>query len=225
MKSTLLILALLFALPFSVQSQSLKTLNKPILADLDQVTPFQEGMAAVRRGNQWGFIDTVGNLVIDFRDDLVWNENPDAKDRGVLAVPYPRFRDGRCMFQALGDDDIPVYGFIDQEGKTVIPAEYLNLTEFQDGYAVGILVRKTFRGQNRFQLNIFEYSFMEGVLNPEGEMAWPIAERENILMQKRRYEMPGLTASLMGNELLAVETAPGQWEIRRMKLQPAIPQS
>ena len=129
------------------------------------------------------------------------------------------------MFQALGDDDIPVYGFIDQEGKTVIPAEYLNLTEFQDGYAVGILVRKTFRGQNRFQLNIFEYSFMEGVLNPEGEMAWPIAERENILMQKRRYEMPGLTASLMGNGLLAVETAPGQWEIRRMKLQPAVPQS
>ena len=124
------------------------------------------------------------------------------------------------MFEAKGDDDIPVYGFIDRTGKTVIAPEYLNLTEFKDGYAVGVFVKKTFRGKNKFQLNIFDYSFMEGVLNPAGEMVWPIGERENILMQLRRYEMPSLTAKITGNGLLVVESEMGKWEIRRMKLQP-----
>ncbi len=228
MKAIVLFLASLLALPVASQAQSLKTLNAPVLDNLDEVTPFHEGLAAVRRGSQWGFIDTTGNLVIDFRDDLVWN--PEAvkalpASRGVTAVPYPRFRDGRCMIQAEGDDGIPVYGFIDREGQTAIRPEYLNLTEFDNGYAVGILVKKTFRGQNRFQLNIYEYSFTEGVLNPGGEMVWPVAQRQNILMQKRRYERPELTARILGYDVLAVEEAPGQWEIRRIKSFVEKPQS
>ena len=168
MKNALLIIAVLLTLPYAGNTQSIKTLNKPIMEGLDEVTPFHDGLAAVRKDSQWGFIDMDGTLVIDFRDDLVWNEGAAPEAYGVHAVPYPRFQDGRCMFQAAGDDDIPVYGFIDREGKTVIAPEYLNLTEFKDGYAVGIFVKKTFRGKNKFQLNIFDYSFMEAVLNPEG---------------------------------------------------------
>jgi len=218
MKRVFLILTLLLAMPFSGNTQSIKTLNKPIMEGLDEVTPFHDGLAAVRKGSQWGFIDMDGTLVIDFRDDLVWKEGAAPEAYGVQAVPYPHFQDGRCMFQAAGDDDIPVYGFIDREGKTVIAPEYLNLTEFKDGYAVGIFVKKTFRGKNKFQLNIFDYSFMEAVLNPEGEIVWPIGERQNILMQKRRYEMPALNARITGNGLLVVKTDQGTWEIRRMKL-------
>ena len=220
MKSALLILSVLLAFPFTGNTQSIKTLNKPIMEGLDEVTPYHDGLAAVRKGSQWGFIDPDGNLVIDFRNDLVWKGDAAPGDSGVDAIPYPRFRDGRCMFEAKGDDDIPVYGFIDRTGKIAIAPEYLNLTEFTDGYAVGVFVKKTFRGKNKFQLNIFDYSFMEGVLNPEGEMVWPIGERQNILMQLRRYEMPSLTARITGNGLLVVESQPGKWEIRRMKLQP-----
>ena len=224
MKRSLLILAALLALPLAGSAQTIKTLNKPILDGLDEVTPYNEGLAAVRKGTQWGFIDRDGNLVIDFRNDLVWEQQPDPEARGVRAIPYPRFRDGRCMIRAEGDDQIPVYGFINREGKTVIKPEYLNLSEFKDGYAVGIFVKKTFRGKNNFQWNIYDYSFTEGVLNPEGEMVWPIGDRENILMQKRRYEMPFLTARTLGNGLLAVETEGGKWEIRKMKLQVENPQ-
>jgi hypothetical protein len=220
MKSALLILTVLLVMPLTGNAQSIKTLNKPLMEGLDEVTPYHEGLAAVRIGSQWGFIDQDGNLVIDFRNDLVWKQDAGPGDSGVDAIPYPRFRNGRCMFEAKGDDDIPVYGFIDRTGKTVIAPEYLNLTEFKDGYAVGVFVKKTFRGKNKFQLNIFDYSFMEGVLNPAGEMVWPIGERQNILMQKRRYEMPGLKARITGNGLLLVESHPGKWELRKMKLQP-----
>lgn len=220
MKPTLLLLAVLLAIPFAGNTQSIKTLNKPLMEGLDEVTPFHDGLAAVRKGSQWGFIDRKGNLVIDFRDDLVWKENAAPDAQGVNAIPYPRFRDGRCLFQAAGDDGIPVYGFIDKEGKTAISPEYLNLTEFKDGYAVGIFVKKTFRGKNKFQLNIFDYSFMEAVLNPKGEIVWPVGERQNILMQKRRYEMPALNARLTGNGLLVVKSEDGKWEIRRMTLEP-----
>lgn len=120
------------------------------------------------------------------------------------------------MIRAISEEEIPVYGFIDREGSTVISPEYLNLTKFQDGSAVGILVTKTFRGKNNFQLNIYDYTFMEGVINLQGEMVWPIGERENILMQKRRYEQPSLTSRVIGKDLLVVKTAPGQWEIRKM---------
>jgi hypothetical protein len=221
MKSALLIFAVLLAIPFTGNTQSIKTLNKPLMEGLDEVTPFHEGLAAVRKGTQWGFIDLDGNLVIDFRSDLVWKEDADPDAYGVNGIAYPRFRDGRCMFQAKGDDEIPVYGFIDKEGSIAIEPEYLNLSEFKDGYAVGIFVKKTFRGKNKFQLNIFDYSFMEAVLNPEGEIVWPVGERQNILMQKRRYELPSLKARTTGNGLLVVETEPGKWEIRHMKLQPA----
>ena len=189
MKSALLIFAVLLAIPYSGNTQSIKTLNTPLMEGLDEVTPYHDGLAAVRKGAQWGFIDMDGNLVIDFRGDLVWKENADPKAYGVNAVPYPRFQDGRCMFEAAGDDDIPVYGFIDREGKTIIAPEYLNLTEFRDGYAVGIFVKKTFRGKNKFQLNIFDYYFMEAVINQKVEIVFPNGELKNIIIKKRRYEL------------------------------------
>ena len=84
---------------------------------------------------------------------------------------------------------------------------------------------KTFSEKNNFRLNIYEYSFTEVVRNPEGEIMWPIGERENILMQKRRYELPALTSRPLGNGLLDVETVPGKWELRKIRLEPSAPGS
>src|SRR5210317_56088 len=106
MKSALLILTVLLVMPLTGNAQSIKTLNKPLMEGLDEVTPYHEGLAAVRIGSQWGFIDQDGNLVIDLRNDLVWKQDAGPGDSGVDAIPYPRFRNGRCMFEAKGDDDI-----------------------------------------------------------------------------------------------------------------------
>ena len=77
MKSALLIFAVLLAIPYSGNTQSIKTLNTHLMEGLDEVTPYHDGLAAVRQGAHWGFIDMDGNLLIDFRGDLVLIENAD----------------------------------------------------------------------------------------------------------------------------------------------------
>ncbi|WP_088341477.1 WG repeat-containing protein [Robiginitalea sediminis] len=218
MKRTLILAAALLALPLAAAGQSVKEINKPVLENIDQVTPFHEGMAAVRQGNRWGFINEQGVLAIPFRNDLVWNESPNPGAQGVTSIEYPRFRDGRCPVKVVKEDGIPFYGYIDKTGKMAIEAEYLNLTEFNGGMAVGIYFRKTFRGKNNFQLNIYDYSFTEVILNPRGDMIWPLSERTNIMMDARRYERPELQTRILQPNLVAVKTGSRQWEIRKLDL-------
>ncbi len=221
MKRATVFLAILIGLPGIVWSQSIEEINKPTVKDLDQVTEFHEGLAAVRKGTRWGFIDQTGKLVIDFRDDLVWSENPMPEANGVRGMAYPRFSEGLCPVKAFKEDEpnIPFYGFMDKAGKTVIPPDFLNVTEFRDGIALGVYFKKTFRGKNNFQLNIYDYTFTEVVINPAGEMIWPLAERENIMMEARRYQTPALLAHILSADLIAVESEkpPRHWEIRKIK--------
>lgn len=216
MKRALILLIALVVLPYAGSAQSVADINKPLLKNLDQVTPFHDGMAAVRQGDRWGFINTRGELVIDFRTDLVWNQNPNTTTQGVASIPYPRFRDGRCPIRVSKEEGIPFYGYIDRTGKVVIEPEFLNLSEFNGGLAIGIYFKKTFRGKNRFQLNIYDYTFTEVILNPEGEMIWPLTERINIMMDPRRYETPDLKTRILQPNLVAVESAPSRWEIRKL---------
>lgn len=218
MKRAYVLVAILLALPLAGWGQTIEAINAPTIKDLNQVAPFHEGLAAVRKGSQWGFINSDGKLVVDFRGDLVWNEHPDPQANGVGAIAYPRFRDGRCPIKVMGEDGIPLYGFIDTGGKTVIAPEFLNVTEFEGGLALGIYYKKTFRGKSNFQLNIYEHSFTEVVLNPAGEMIWPLAERQNIIMQARQYKTPAIQARILEDRLVAVESAPEKWEIRKIEL-------
>ena len=186
---------------------------------LDEIAPFSEGLAAVRIGDKWGFIDKDGKLVIDFRDDLVWNEEEDTNANDISGVAFPMFKNGRCMIKSmLEEEGIAVYGFIDTKGEVVITPEYLNVTEFNENYAVGILLTKTFRGQNRFQLNIYDYKFSEVILDTSGDIMLLITQRKNILMDKRRYELPGLTAKYLSKNLMAVKTEKNTWELRKINL-------
>ncbi len=210
---------LLLCTPLLGIAQTTTDYLKTTIDDLDEVAPFSEGLAAVRKGDQWGFIDEAGQLVIDFRDDLVWNRNPDPNAKDVTHVGYPRFKDGLCMVKELKEEDIPYYGFIDTTGKLVIEPEYINLSPFENGYAVGIYVKKTMRGQNEFKLNIFDYSFTEVVLNTKGEIMLPLAERSNIQMSKKRYELPALHSKMLGTNLLVMKTADNRWQINRFKFQ------
>ena len=210
MKSISLIFALLFSF----------TLGYTQIPDtVDEITPFSEGLAAVRMGSKWGFINKDGQLVIDFRDDLVWNEQVNTETSDVSSIPYPRFNNGRCMIKAvLEEEGIPVYGFINTLGETVITPEYLNLTEFEDNYAMGILLTKTFRGKNRFQLNIYDYKFSEVILDTSGDIMLLVTQRQNILMDKRRYERPKLMARYISKTLMAVRTEQNTWELRKINL-------
>ena len=186
---------------------------------VDEIAPFSEGLAAVRIGDEWGFIDTEGELVIDFRNDLVWHREADIKSSDMTGISYPRFKNGLCMIKKmLEEEEINVYGFINAKGETVITPEYLNVTEFDQGYAMGILLTKTFRGKNRFQLNIYDYKFSEVILDTTGDIMLLVTQRQNILMDKRRYELPALTAKYLSKRLMAVKTDKNTWELRKINL-------
>lgn len=209
MKYSIAWLLLLLIFPFAASAQSENSVY-------DEIAPFNEGLAAVRVGNQWGFIDENAKLVIDFRGDLVWNQNADTNIPGVLGIRYPQFKNGRCMIQELKVNNIPYYGFIDVSGEIVIQPEYLNITEFDQENAIGIYVRELFQGQNEIKLDIIEYIFTEVVVNINGEIVWPITEREHALTAKRRYEIPELKAKLIGKNLLVFKTKDNKWETKKL---------
>ncbi|MGB5434875.1 MAG: WG repeat-containing protein [Maribacter sp.] len=211
MKNKITYLIVLLILPLITSAQTENT-------TYDEIAPFNEGLAAVRIGNQWGFIDENAKLVIDFRDDLVWNQNADTSIPGVLGIRYPQFKNGRCMIQQLKVNNIPFYGFIDTSGEMVIQPEYLNITEFDQENAIGIYVREMYQGQNEIKLDIVEYIFTEVVVNINGEIVWPIAEREHALTAKRRYEVPELRAKLIGKDLLVFKTKDNKWETKKLNL-------
>ncbi len=211
MKNIITLLSLFLLIPLTASSQTETTAY-------DEVAPFSEGLAAVRVGDQWGFINEDAKLVIDFRDDLVWSQDADTTIPGVLGIRYPEFKNGRCMVKALKEDNIPYYGFIDQSAEIVIPTAYLNITQFDYENAIGIYVRETFQGKNEIKLNIIDYIFTEVVLNTSGEIIWPISEREHILTAKRRYETPEFRAKLLAKDLLVFKTKDNKWETKKLNL-------
>ena len=212
MKNSIIFIILLLVLPIAASAQT----ENPVY---DDVAPFNEGLAAVRIGNQWGFIDENAKLVIDFRDDLVWNQDADTSMPGVMGVRYPQFKNGRCIIQELKVNNIPFYGFIDTSGEIVIQPEYLNITEFDQENAIGIYVREMFQGQNEIKLDIVEYIFTEVVVNINGEIVWPIAEREHALTAKRRYEVPEIRAKLIAKDLLVFKTKDNKLETKKLNLE------
>lgn len=208
---TYYILLVAFFLPLFSPAQDLSGLN--------EIAPYSEGLAAVRKGDQWGFIDKDGKLVIDFRSDLVWQKEADADRNDVAGIRYPRFKNGRCMIKKmLQEEQVPVYGFIDTSGSIVIEPEYLNVTEFDEDYAIGILLAKTFRGENRFQLRIYDYKFSEVILSTSGEVMRLIEQRNNIQMSYKRYSLPMLHSKLIGPGLLAQKSQNNTWEVRKLAL-------
>ena len=97
--------------------------------------PFKEGKAAVVRNNQYYFIDTNGNILSGPFDSV-----GDHAFEYVLA--YMEYSEGYTAY-FIEDKEAPVglygaqgyWGYLDQEGNVAIPAQYLFVRRFSDGYA------------------------------------------------------------------------------------------
>ena len=93
------------------------------LAEFDYIAPFNDGMAAVKKGEQWGFINDEGQQVIDLRDDLVLIN--------YKSKSYPIFSDGRCLITEVRDG-IKYFGYIDKSGKVVYTEQVPEITHEPD---------------------------------------------------------------------------------------------
>ncbi len=79
--------------------------------------PFSDGLAAVRIGGKWGYIDQTGRYVI----------NPQFDDA-------ESFSDGLAVVR-IGDDTTGKWGYIDQTGRIVINPQFDEAYPFSDGLA------------------------------------------------------------------------------------------
>lgn len=210
MKNILLLFAFICFLPSTMVGQQLK--------GIDEIAPFSEGLAGVRQGNQWGFINAKGALVIDYRDDVYWNENADTSRSDISGVRYPVFQEGRCLITKNVEDGVPLYGFMDTKGNTVIEPQFLNVYPFKNGYTTGVLFDKTLKGQNEFKLNIYEFKFFDVLLDTSGEIDEFLERRQNIQMTKKRYQVPSIGAKYLAEGLVGVHIKDQGWEIRKTAL-------
>ncbi|MDC6405292.1 MULTISPECIES: WG repeat-containing protein [Maribacter] len=210
MRTKLLLLTFLLMLPLALPSQELK--------GIDEIAPFSEGLAAVRQGEKWGFIDENGTLVIDFRNDVYWNNDADTSKSDISGVRYPMFQEGRCLITKNVEDGIAVYGFMDTKGKTIIEPQFLNVFPFKNGYTTGVLFDKALKGKNEFKLDIYEFKFFDVLLDASGEIDEYFERRHNILMTKKRYQVPTIGAKYLAENLVAIYGKDQGWEIRKLAI-------
>jgi hypothetical protein len=87
---------------------------------------FTEGLCALKKNDLWGFIDTVGNVVIDFKY-FSW-----------LGFKNPKFSSGIAMIgtaNAQGMDRHPI--FIDKTGQQLFKTQkFTGATNFESGLAI-----------------------------------------------------------------------------------------
>tara|TARA_R110000868_G_scaffold200671_1_gene448175 strand:+ start:18519 stop:19160 length:642 start_codon:yes stop_codon:yes gene_type:complete len=210
MRHFIIILIAVCTLPISVYSQKIE--------NIDEIAPFSEGLAAIRKGNQWGFINEKGDLVIDFRTDVYWNKDADNTKSDISGVKYPMFKKGRCIITQNIEDGIPVFGYINTKGEIAIEPKFLNVFPFNGEYATGVMYLKRFKGENEFKIKIYEYKFFDVLFNTSGDIIEYLNERDHIEMTQKRYKMPWIGAKALAEGLAGVYIDGKGWEIRKVEL-------
>ncbi|WP_230656830.1 WG repeat-containing protein [Psychrobacter sp. I-STPA10] len=140
-------------------NQVIKPLN------FDSVYNFTDnGLAAVSKDGQWGFIDKSGKLVIPFQYDYVGPMEYSVTKKGFSEGLAAVYKDGQ-------------WGFIDKSGKLVIPYQFKYAYSFQNGVASvskddkwGV-IDKTGRTVVPFQFNLV-YPVVNGVMSAQKNDNW-----------------------------------------------------
>jgi hypothetical protein len=199
-KLSLLLLGFMIYLPASSQ----------LMKGLDQVSSFNEGLVAIKKGDQWAFMDKQGTIVIDFRDDLVATSQNDDD------IKAPVFQNGRALINRT-EDDITYYGYIDKLGKEVIKTEFINATPFKNGFAVVMNYSKKVVGKNKLlDKDVVSYQIEEFVIDVNGKALTPMLHTRNCVPDKiKSKKCPDFTAVLLGGRMVGVKTAGQKWEIYR----------
>lgn len=196
MKRFIFILLLSTSLSFCVNAQVLK--------EIDEVAPFKDGLAGVKKEDSWGFIDSSGELVIDFREDIVEStKNP------------PTFSNGLCLIKEV-KDGITYYGYIDTKGEKVIPAEYLMATPFENGYARVIkLYKEVTSSSNVLGKRIVYYSYNEVLINTKNHTVRVLRGPYNLVLNE--YELlknpPKITSKFISDNLIVVRDEDNRYMI------------
>lgn len=197
-----LLIALLL-IPFIGTAQTLE--------NIDYISPFHNEVAAVKKGNEWAFIDREGKTVIDFRSDLVSTK--------IDGANYPLFYNDRCLFQQK-KDGVTSYGYIDASGKTVIKPQFLNATNFKEGNALALKVEKETIGYNDiFNKDVVSYHYFEVVIDKDGKITDHLTQLAIHVSPKNNNDKnpPTITSKLISGNLVMVRSKNKKWSLKKIK--------
>lgn len=184
--------------------------NAQVVSNVESIAPFNEGLAAIKKGNTWGFIDTKGTVVIDFRQDVTTYDKQ-----------LPRFNDGLCLIQEQRDG-IMYYGYINTSGEQVISPEYLAATPFENGFARIVKYYKTETGNtNALGKKIITYSYNELVIDTKNETVQHLRGPFNLVFDrvKLRQNPPTINSKFINEHLISVKERDNTHTIYNLKKQ------
>lgn len=186
--------------------------------DLEHIGPFQEGYAAVQKQDAWGFINEEGELVVDYRNDLIRNSSISQKvDLGVASQRYPVFKEGRSIIRQI-KNDIPYYGYIDTSGKTVIEPQFLNVSSFSNGKALALKVDEEELGKNTvLGKRVVSYKYDVVLIDDQGEVLEYLAGPFPVSVSRQKLRTPPeIAAKRISENLVAVKGTDNRWMIFRL---------
>ena len=181
------------------------------LEKVDYISPFIDGVAAVKKGKVWGFIDDSGTMVVDFRSDLVISKKDD--------YGYPYFNSDRCLFMEKRDG-IAYFGYIDKSGKTVIEPRFLNATHFTDGWAVALeLVKRRVGTNDLLEKPLVSYDYFEVIINNKGEVEHYLLDKPIHIALDKEYlrQPPKISCKVLSANLIARLNNDRSWTIKKIE--------
>lgn len=199
MKKVVILLVVLFLIPVFVGAQSIE--------NLDFISPFNDGLSAIKKDNQWAFINQEGAIVINFRNDLVTTKFNDGN--------YPVFVNNRCLIMK-GINGISYFGYIDASGKTIIDTQFLNAQNFQNNEAIVLKLTEEFIGKNDvLGKNIVQYKYYEVIIDTDGNINQYLTPKgfNTVLDKKYIKTPPKITSRRISDNLYAIYGENKNWTI------------
>lgn len=180
------------------------TLTSQNLKGLSNVSPFHEGLAAVKKDNSWGFIDSTGTLVVDFHKDFVAKEKK-----------YPYYQNGRCLISSEVNG-ITYFGYRDLKGNIVISPKFANATSYSDGMAIVLMISKELLGKNNLLAkNVVSYSYDEVLIDEDANALMYLEGPIHLPLSKENLRKPPkINSYLLSDKLVVIRDKNNKWEIK-----------
>ncbi|MFD1096290.1 WG repeat-containing protein [Salegentibacter chungangensis] len=185
------------------------------LGELDYIAPMNDRYSAVHKEGQWGFINSSGELVVDFRKDLIHNkETEDQNEMGVEAQKYPLMQDNRSIIKKT-IEDIPYYGFIDERGNIAIKPVFLNVSNFKNDKALALKIDEEYLGRNDvLDKKVVSYKYDVVLIDKDGKALQYLSGPFPVSLSKEKLrKAPSIKAKYISEDVIAVKGPEKTWEV------------
>lgn len=176
-----------------------------LVSNLDEVCLINDNLAAVKKGNNWGFINEKGILVIDYRNDLVTTKTENSNQ-----LDHPVFFNNRCMV-FKEENNVKLFGYIDETGKMVIEPSYVNATNFFNGCAIVIkLIHEKVGFNEVLQKDITTAKLEEYIIDVDGN---EIKFLHNPRLYNPSKFLPKFHSKFVSKNIVAVLNNNSKWDL------------